>query len=59
MKENRTTIQIESETLELLRSKLEYTKRNGKHFLETYDDLIQRLIKEYKETTKNIKEDAL
>jgi hypothetical protein len=48
-RENRTTIQIEKKTLDLLRSQLEYKERNEKHFIETYDDLLKRLIKEYKE----------
>ena len=48
-RQNRTTIQIERKTLDLLRSNLGYKERNGKHFIETYDDLLMRLIKEYKE----------
>jgi len=48
-RKNRTTITIGKKTLDLLRSKLGYKNRDGKHFIETYDDLLDRLIKEYKQ----------
>ena len=44
-RKNRTTIQISKETRDGLRNKLKYKKgKNGKHFLETYDDLLERLL---------------
>jgi len=40
-KTNRTTIQISKEIRDELRKRLRYKKgENGKHFLETYDDLL-------------------
>jgi len=44
-RKNRTTIQISKETRDGLRNKLKYKKgKNGKHFLETYDDLLCRWL---------------
>jgi len=43
-RKDRTTISISLETLEMLRSNLKYKERNGKHFTETYDDLLERLL---------------
>lgn len=41
---NRTTIQISQETLKLLRKSLRYNERNGRHYLETYNDLLCRML---------------
>jgi hypothetical protein len=41
-------IGIDTETLYLLRSQLKYKEIGGKHYLETYDDLIKRLIENHK-----------
>jgi len=41
---NRTNIQISTEIRDALRMKLRYKKRNGKHYLETYDDLLCRWL---------------
>jgi hypothetical protein len=48
-KTKRTTISISSEVLILLRNNLEYKERDGKHFIETYDDLLERLIERNKQ----------
>jgi len=46
MKEERTTILIEKETLRELKRLKDYKKgKDGKHYLETYDDLLRRLLK--------------
>lgn len=46
MKKERTTILIEKETLQELRKLKSYKKgKNGKHYLETYDNLLRRLLK--------------
>ena len=49
-KTGRTTISISSEVLILLRNNLGFKKINGKHYIETYDDLLERLIKENQKT---------
>lgn len=51
-RKNRTTINISQETLNLLKDNLQYKKKDGKHFQETYDDLLMRLIKKHKEKNK-------
>ena len=40
----RTTINISPKTLKLLRKNLGYVLKDGKHYQETYEDLIKRLI---------------
>lgn len=43
-KENRTTIQISTEIRSQLNDLKTYKKINGKSYLETYDDLLIRLL---------------
>ena len=53
VRKNRTTIQISKEIRDQLRMLLKYKKRNGKHFLETYDDLLERLLNINNKQCKN------
>jgi len=41
---NRTNIQISTEIRDQLRMLLKYKEKNGKHYLETYDDLLGRWL---------------
>jgi predicted metal-dependent hydrolase len=43
-RKNRTTIQISTEIRDALRNELGYKKINGKHYFETYDDLLIRML---------------
>jgi len=49
MNSEKVRIGISQETLMTLKNRLEYKKIDNKHYLETYNDLIPRLLRENKE----------